>query len=57
LHALEGVDLLDRDRVIVGTTGLLEEEFVLEEVGVGEVELDLFPNLVWVAALWQVVVL
>lgn len=57
LHALEGVDRLDWNRVVGGATRLFEEEFVLEEVGVGEVELDLLPNLFGVATLRQIVVL
>lgn len=56
LHALEAVDLLERDGLILVAAGLLEQELVGGKVGVGEVEFDLAPDFVGVAALGQVLV-
>lgn len=40
-HALEGIDKLEVDRIILGAADLSEEKFVLREVRVGEIEFNL----------------
>jgi len=46
------VNLLDVHRVVLGTTNKTEKEFVLDEVRIGEVELDLLADLVGVIGLF-----
>jgi len=41
LHALETVESLERDRLVLGATGQAEEILVLGKIRVGKIKLDL----------------
>lgn len=56
-HALEVVDHLEWDRLVLGAAGLLEKVFVGGKIGVGEVKVDLSPDLVGIVALWKCLIL
>lgn len=55
-HALEVVDDLEVDGVVLVATSLLKEVVVAGEVGVGEVEFDLATDTLGVAAFWELLV-